>query len=221
MLYHVSLLPTYFTPSSFSLLILYPILPFFASLFHWKPPVFFYFCFFFSFSVPVSLFFVWLYTVVWTSHVAKVVKNPPANAGDEREVGSIPGWGRFCGGRNGNPLQYSCLEKPMDREAWRATVHGVTKSQSRLNTHSSLFSVLDSTCKWYHTVFVFFCLTSLSIMFFWYIHVAANGRVSSFLWLSNIPLCVCVCLLCACVCTPCLFYPSIDGHLGCWHILAF
>ena len=53
-----------------------------------------------------------------------VVKNPPANAGD---AGSIPGSGRFPEGGNGYPLQYSCLENPMDRGAWRAIVHGVTK----------------------------------------------------------------------------------------------
>ena len=53
-----------------------------------------------------------------------LVKNPPANAG---EVGSIPGFGRSPGEGNGNPLQYSCLENPVDRGAWRATVHGVTK----------------------------------------------------------------------------------------------
>ena len=52
------------------------------------------------------------------------VKNLPANAGD---VGSIPGLERSPGGGNGNPLQYSCLGNPMDREAWRAAVHGVTK----------------------------------------------------------------------------------------------
>ena len=46
-----------------------------------------------------------------------VVKNPPANAGDVGHVGSIPGWGRFPGGGHGNPLQYSCLENPTDREA--------------------------------------------------------------------------------------------------------
>ena len=54
-----------------------------------------------------------------------VVKNPPANAGD---TGLIPGLGRSPGGGHGNPLQYSCLENPMDREAWRATVHGVSES---------------------------------------------------------------------------------------------
>ena len=64
--------------------------------------------------------------------MALVVKNPPANAGDIRDAGSIPGSGRSPGGGHGNPLQYSCLENPVDRGAWRATVRGVTKSQTRL-----------------------------------------------------------------------------------------
>ena len=55
-----------------------------------------------------------------------MIKNPPANAGD------IPEWGRFPGEGHGNPLQYSCLENPMDRGAWRATVHRVAKSWTRL-----------------------------------------------------------------------------------------
>ena len=59
-----------------------------------------------------------------------VVKNPPANAGD---TDSIPGSGRSPGGGNGNPLQYSCLENPIGREVWWATVHGVTKNQTLLN----------------------------------------------------------------------------------------
>ena len=59
-----------------------------------------------------------------------VVKNPPANAGDIRDIGSVPGWGRSSGGRNGNPLQYSCLENPMDRGAWLVTVHSVSRSQT-------------------------------------------------------------------------------------------
>ena len=50
--------------------------------------------------------------------MALVVKNPPDNAGDIRDMGLIPGSGRFPAGGNGNPLQYSCLENPMDREAW-------------------------------------------------------------------------------------------------------
>ena len=61
--------------------------------------------------------------------------NLPANAGDKRDVGLIPGWGRSPRGTHGNPLQYSCLENAMDRGAWWATVHGVTKSQTRLSMY--------------------------------------------------------------------------------------
>ena len=57
-----------------------------------------------------------------------VVKNPPVNAGDIRDSGSLPEWGRSPGGGHDNPLQYSCLEDPMDREAWWATVHNIAKS---------------------------------------------------------------------------------------------
>ena len=66
------------------------------------------------------------------SQVALVVKNLPANAGDGRDVGLTPGSGRSAGGRHGNPLQYSCQENPMDRGAWWATVHGISKSQTQL-----------------------------------------------------------------------------------------
>ena len=59
-----------------------------------------------------------------------MVKNLPANLGDSRDAGSIPGLGRSPGGGHGNPPQYSCLENPMDRGAWQAKVHGVTKSQT-------------------------------------------------------------------------------------------
>ena len=61
-----------------------------------------------------------------------VVKNLPASAGDLKDIGLIPRLGRYPGGKHGNPLQYSCLENLMDRGAWQATVHGVTKSQTRL-----------------------------------------------------------------------------------------
>ena len=57
-----------------------------------------------------------------------MVKKLPANAVDVREVGSIPGSGRSPGGGHGNPLQYSCLENPMDRGAWRANVHSIGES---------------------------------------------------------------------------------------------
>ena len=59
-----------------------------------------------------------------------MVKNLPANAGDVRDAGSIPGLGRSPGGENGSTLQYSCLGNPMDRGAWRATVHAITKSRT-------------------------------------------------------------------------------------------
>ena len=59
-----------------------------------------------------------------------VAKNSPANAGDERDVGSIPELGRSSGGGHGNPLQYSCLENPIDRGAWQAAVLRVAQNQT-------------------------------------------------------------------------------------------
>ena len=59
-----------------------------------------------------------------------MVKNPPSNAGDIKEVDSIPGSGRSPEGGHGNPLQYSCLDNPMNRGAWQATVHRVAESQT-------------------------------------------------------------------------------------------
>ena len=73
----------------------------------------------------------------WASQAALVIKNPPTNAGDVRDAGSMPGSGRSPGEGNGNPPQYSCLEKPMDRGAWQPTVHGVTKSRTRLKLLST------------------------------------------------------------------------------------
>ena len=68
--------------------------------------------------------------IIWTSLLAQLIKNPPTNAGDSV---SIPGSGRSPGEGNGTPLQYSCLENSRKRGAWWATVHGVTKSQTRLS----------------------------------------------------------------------------------------
>ena len=70
-----------------------------------------------------------------------MVKNLPASAGDIRDVGSIPGLGRSPGAGHGNPLQYSCLENPMDRGAWRATVHRVAKSRTRLKRLSTAMCI--------------------------------------------------------------------------------
>ena len=73
---------------------------------------------------------VWTFSLGWAfsqfgaSQVAPVVKSLPANAGDVRDAGSVSGLGRSPGGEQGYPLQYPCLENPMDRGAWQATVHG-------------------------------------------------------------------------------------------------
>ena len=56
-----------------------------------------------------------------------MVKNPPVDTGDAGDMGSIPGLGRSPGGGNGNPLQYSCMENPMDRGIWWVTAHGIEK----------------------------------------------------------------------------------------------
>ena len=83
------------------------------------------------------------------SQVALVVKNPPANAGDIRDVGSIPGLGRSPGGGHGNPLPYSCLKNAMDRGPWQAMVHGLTKSWTileQLITHA----LLIGRCYYYY-----------------------------------------------------------------------
>ena len=77
---------------------------------------------------------------------SSVVKNLPANAGDLGDVGWIPGLGRSPGGRNGNPFQYSCLENPMDWGAWWATVHGVTKSQTRLSSSVHTCTDVKKSC---------------------------------------------------------------------------
>ena len=65
-----------------------------------------------------------------------VVKNPPPNVGDAADTGSVPGLGRSPGVGNGNPLQYSCQENSMGREAWWATVHVVAKSQTCQSTRT-------------------------------------------------------------------------------------
>ena len=114
-----------------------------------------------------GLHFFYPFFCPWTgaSQVALVVKNPPANAGDIRDESSIPRSRRSPGGGHSNPLQCSCLENPMDREAWRSTAHGVAKSWTRLkqlsSTHTvnghlglrvykylseSLFSILSGVC---------------------------------------------------------------------------
>ena len=82
----------------------------------------------------------------WASQVVLVVRNPRANAGDIRDVGSIPGSGRSSGGGHGNTLQYTCLENSMDRGPWQATVHRVAKNRTQLsdlaNMHAQQYCLL-------------------------------------------------------------------------------
>ena len=78
--------------------------------------------------LPFLLMFHFL--ILGASQVALVVKNLFANTGDVRDAGSIPGLGRSPGGGHGNSLQYFCLQNPMDRGAWQATVYRVTQSQT-------------------------------------------------------------------------------------------
>ena len=77
----------------------------------------------------------------WAAQVALMVKNPPANAGDIRDAGLVPGSGRCPGGGHGNPLQYSCLENPMDRGALQSTVHGVTRVRHDLAIKPPLLDI--------------------------------------------------------------------------------
>ena len=70
-----------------------------------------------------------------------MVKNPPANIGDTRDAGLIPGSGRSPGVRNSNLLQYCCLGNSMNRGAWQATVHGIRKSQTRLSMHAHTYFI--------------------------------------------------------------------------------
>ena len=82
---------------------------------------------------------------------ALVVKNLPANAGDVKDSGSIPGPGRSPGERNGNPLQYSCLENPMGRGTWRAIVHSHTESNMTEQLTLSLWPVEFESKAWFPT----------------------------------------------------------------------
>ena len=85
----------------------------------------------------------------WASQVVLVVKNPPANAGDIRDAGLIPGLGRSPGGGHGNPTLVFLLGEPMDRGTWWATVHEVTKSPTRLKrqqAHIGLCHFKEQKC---------------------------------------------------------------------------
>ena len=87
---------------------------------------------------------------------AQAVKDPPANVGDGGDADSIPELGRSPGGGNGNPLQYSCLEKPMGRGAWQATAHGVIMSETQLSKRLSMHLCSDGGV--YHSGKYYVCV---------------------------------------------------------------
>ena len=96
-------------------------------------------------------FFGWERKVFWTSILVRwgfpggtIIKKLTVNAGSIRDVGLITGSGRSPEGGQSNPLQYSCMEKPMVRGAWRTTVHRVTKSQTQLNDLARIGEMIDS-----------------------------------------------------------------------------
>ena len=89
-----------------------------------------------------------------------MVKNPSSNAGDVRDAGSIPGSGRFLGGGHGDPFQYSCLENPMGRGPWWATVHRVAKNWAQMSDltciHIFTWDMINFSSEWSH---LFLCIT--------------------------------------------------------------
>ena len=104
-------------------------------------------CFPCAANAKTALFFSWR-----LKDVALVVKNLPANAGDAGDTGSIPELGRSPGGGHGNLLQYSCLENPMDRGVWWATVQGFAKSQIWLKWCSTALSTCINTIYVWKTI---------------------------------------------------------------------
>ena len=101
----------------------------------------------------------------WASQVAVVVKNLPAIAGDVRDTGQIPKQGRFPGGGHGNPAQYSCLENPMNRGAWKTIVHRVAKSWTETTQQAHKVNSMEITiCSKLkpYSQFLLLCLPSLS-----------------------------------------------------------
>ena len=89
--------------------------------------------------------FIHIVCICWGFPGGAVVNNPPANAGDARDAGSLPGSGGSSGIRNGNPLQYSCLENSIDKGAWRATVHGVKTRWTQLRMHTHKYMLIPNS----------------------------------------------------------------------------
>ena len=116
--------------------------------------------------------------------MALVVKNPPANAGDMRDVGLIPGSGRSSGGGHGNPLQYSCLENPMVRATWWATVHVVAKSQTWLSDfHFHLHLHMEKSTFKFFSLFFFNWITG--ILLYKVVSGILDNKTLSHIWFKN------------------------------------
>ena len=138
-----------------------------------------------------------------------VVKKQPVNSGD---TGSIPGSRRSPGVRNGNPLQYSCLENSTNRGAWWARVHGVSKSWTWLSTsmhthtHLSLVNIMKYTC--ILTIDIIYNILSILIL------VYSLGKYKYIYYYSYNTLCVCVCV-CVCVHTRAQSCPILCDPTDC------
>ena len=113
-------------------------------------------------------------------------KEPPANAGDLRHAGSIPGWGRCPEGGHSNPLQYSCLENPMDRGTWWATVHRVSKSQTWLKWLSMHRMRQTTKYQVFFHIFLVFSDSSPACMLFPLIFECKHYLAGFPRWLSGI-----------------------------------
>ena len=118
--------------------------------------------------------------LTWASQELPVAKNLPANTGDIRDLGSILGSGRSPEGGNVNLLQDSCLENPMDRGAWRATVHGITKSQTRLSngTNYIYMCLYDMVTHTYICVFMSVYIQYVCVCVFVFYYTVLRSVVS-------------------------------------------
>ena len=132
---------------------------------HWGNVFFFYFR---VLHMANGTSFQFMYLCYWVSQVVLVVKNTPASSGNTRDPSSIPGSGRSPRGGHGSPLQHSRLENPMDRGAWRVTVHRVAKSWAWLKCRSMLAWIFGTSDVRYlfHVIghFYFFCELSVHFL---------------------------------------------------------
>ena len=119
-----------------------------------------------------------------------VVKNLPANVGDIKDIGSVPGLGRSPGGGHGNLLQHSCLENPMDRRAWQATVHRISENLTRpkwLCTHTFIGSQTNGIKLFNILCYVLICCVNLLITYFLSYLLNIKQHKNTVLWRFSSP----------------------------------